>query len=183
MRSLAGVLQTFNENQVLRLARSIGSAFHAGNKNRRARAEDNLRLSFPDWSDERIAATARASMQHMFELFLVDSLVMTRKITPGSWPRYVHVHKDTEPFIARLLNNEPMLLITGHCGNWELVGHFIAMMGFSIAALARPLDNPLLNNWLLGVRQQRGMRILTKYGSSPVLREIARQTRAAWVHR
>lgn len=175
VRGIAGVLQTMDENQTLRLARSIGSVFHASNRKRRQRAEENIRLSFPGWSEQRIAATARASMQHMFELFLVDSLIMTRKITPGSWPRYVQVHRDTEPFIARLLNDDPMLLITGHCGNWEILGHFIAMMGHSITALARPLDNPLLNKWLLDVRQQRGMRILTKYGSSPILREIARR--------
>ncbi len=175
VRTVAGALQTFDENQNLRLARSLGSLFHQSNRKRRERAETNIRLSFPDWSEQHIAATARASMQHMFELFLVDSLVMTRKITPGSWPRYTAVHPDTEPFIGRLLNDEPMLMITGHCGNWELLGHFIAMMGHSITALARPLDNPLLNKWLLDIREQRGMRILTKYGSTPVLREIARK--------
>jgi len=35
----------------------------------------------------------------------------------------------------------PKLLITGHLGNWELLGYFIALLGFPIEALARTVVN------------------------------------------
>src|SRR5262249_46506392 len=48
----------------------------------------------------------------------------------------------------------------------------IAVMGFPMNALARPLDNRLINRWLLGVREARGLRILTKWGATPILQQI-----------
>ena len=39
---------------------------------------------------------------------------------------------------------------------------------------ARPLDNVLINRWLLRLREARGTRIITKWGATPVLTEALR---------
>jgi KDO2-lipid IV(A) lauroyltransferase len=38
--------------------------------------------------------------------------------------------------------------------------------------LARPLDNPLINDWLVGIRERQGMRVVTKWGATPVLQTL-----------
>jgi KDO2-lipid IV(A) lauroyltransferase len=63
-----------------------------------------------------------------------------------------------------LTSGEPCLLIGAHCGNWELLGFTLAIMGFPMTAIARPLDNVYLNDWLLSLRERRGLRVLTKWG-------------------
>jgi len=107
-------------------------------------------------------------MQHMFQIFLVDALVMPRLITPASWSRHIRIGA-LEKVLDRLIRGEPTIFITGHCGNWELLGYYLAAIGYRIAALARPLDNPRLNRWLLGIREARGMKIITKWGATPEL--------------
>ena len=39
-------------------------------------------------------------------------------------------------------------------------------------AIARPLDNPLVNDWLLGIRERRGMRIITKWDATDVMQDV-----------
>ena len=49
-------------------------------------------------------------------------------------------------------------------GNWEVLGYTLATLGFETYSLARPIDNPLIDSWLLGVRERRGQIILSKRG-------------------
>ena len=59
----------------------------------------------------------------------------------------------------------PLLFVTGHFGNWELGGYTLGLLGFSTFAIARKLDNPYLNDFLLHrFRQRIGQRILYKDG-------------------
>jgi KDO2-lipid IV(A) lauroyltransferase len=100
-------------------------------------------------------------------------MAMPRRISPTSWPRYLRVGR-LELAMNRLVRDEPTIFVTGHCGNWELLGYSLAVLGYPLYALARPLDNPLINDWVLGVREARGMRILTKWGATPILQELLR---------
>jgi KDO2-lipid IV(A) lauroyltransferase len=109
----------------------------------------------------------------MFQLFMVDAVATPRRITETSWPRYLRIGR-LEGVLDRLLRSEPTIFITGHCGNWELLGYALAVIGFPLYALARPLDNPQLNRWVLGIREARGMRIITKWGATPILQEVLR---------
>jgi KDO2-lipid IV(A) lauroyltransferase len=171
VRAAATVMSCFGVDQNMQTAATIGSLFCRLNPRRRERAETNLAASFPDWPRERVAAVAERSMQHMFQLFLVDALMMPRLITPASWPARLRLGR-LGLLTDRLIRSQPVILVTGHCGNWELLGHALAMFGYPLVALARPLDNRFLNRWLLGIREARGTRILTKWGATPVVERV-----------
>lgn len=168
LRTIAGVVRCFDVNQNLHTAAQIGSAFYHVNPKRRARAEQNIQRAFPEWDEPRVRDCAKRSMQYMFRLAMVDALVMPRLIRPDNWNTHIELG-DISAVVDRLLNREPALFITGHCGNWELLGYTLATLGFPIAALARPIDNPLINDWLLGIREASGMRIITKWGATKEL--------------
>ena len=72
-RTVATLFQCFDIDQNLETANVVGSVFFRTNANRRARAENNIALSFPHWSRERVAEVAERSMQYMFQMFMVDS--------------------------------------------------------------------------------------------------------------
>jgi KDO2-lipid IV(A) lauroyltransferase len=173
LRGVAGFVQCFDPEQNLRTAAAVGSIFYRASRSRRERAERNIALSFPDWDMDRVRDVAERSMQHMFQLFLVDAMFTPRLITPASWPQYLRLGT-IERVLSRLIRGEPMIFVTGHCGNWELLGYALSVIGYPIAALARPLDNPLINRYLLGIREARGMRIITKWGASSVIPTILR---------
>ncbi len=171
LRAFAGFTHCFDIDQNLQSAAGMGSLFYKLSHQHRRRAQNNIALSFPDWSTARIKTVAERSIQHMFQLFMVDAMVTPRCITESSWPRYVRIG-ELPRTLERLVKGQPAIFVTGHCGNWELLGYSLAVMGYPLHALARPLDNPLLNRWVMGIREERGMRIITKWGATPVLQDI-----------
>src|SRR5947209_13223885 len=64
-----------------------------------------------------------------------------------------------------LLSGRPLLLVTGHFGNWELGGYVLGLLGFTTHAIARPLDNPYLDVFLRRFRERTGQKIVAKHGS------------------
>jgi Kdo2-lipid IVA lauroyltransferase/acyltransferase len=171
LRAVGGLMHAFDVEQNLHTAGAIGDAYFQWVGRHRDRAIANVRLAFPEWPEARIRATARASMRNMFQLFMVDSLVMPRLITSDSWPRYVHLGP-LNVVVEMLARHQPAIYVTGHVGNWELLGFTLAALGFPMTALARPLDNPLINDWALDVREARGLQILTKWGATPALHAL-----------
>jgi KDO2-lipid IV(A) lauroyltransferase len=65
-----------------------------------------------------------------------------------------------------LLGRRGCIMLTGHYGNWELLGYTLATLGFEIVAVMRPLDNEYLNRFLLDRREQSGLRLLYKKGAT-----------------
>ncbi len=155
----------------MRTASLVGDCYYKFVKRRREGAITNIARSFPEWDRSKVEATAQASMQHMFQLFIAEAVQMPSLITPSTWQKYIRF-SGVEKITERLVNNKPIIFITGHCGNWELLGYSLSVLGHSIAAVARPLDNPLINDWVLGIREKYGLHIITKWGSVPVLQNI-----------
>lgn len=141
-------------------------------RHRRTRALRHLAWAFPEKSLSHREQLARRSFEHLLEL-AIEILYTPRLIHHDSWPSRVGLG-NLGPALDILCSNRPKLLITGHLGNWEVLGYFIALLGFPIEALARPIDNPLINRWLLEIRQRRGLRVLTKWNATDRMVEVLR---------
>jgi KDO2-lipid IV(A) lauroyltransferase len=74
--------------------------------------------------------------------------------------------------MKHITSDKPCLFVTGHIGNWEILGYALALIGFQMTALARPLDNRYLNDWLLGVRQRTGLKVITKWGATDEIQKV-----------
>jgi KDO2-lipid IV(A) lauroyltransferase len=170
-RMLASAVRCLSPERNQGSADLVAKCYAACCRRRTARARDNIMRSFPDWSHAEAQATAVASVQHLFRLAVVDAVQMDRYIHPARWWDHVDI-RAVGPVIEAVQSGRSALLVTGHLGNWELLGYTLSMLGVPLHALARPLDNPLLNAWLLGIRQAWGMRILTKFGAAPEMQAI-----------
>jgi KDO2-lipid IV(A) lauroyltransferase len=172
-RSVLSFMHCFNVETNLTTAARIGSFVYHANRTRRERTEGHIARCFPDWPADRVRAVGERSFEHMMQMFLVDAVLGPRLITPNAWPQIVRLG-NLQTVLDLLLRHEPVILLTGHCGNWELMAHVLAVIGYPVHALARPLDNPYLNNWLMGMREARGTRIITKWGAVPIVQDVIR---------
>jgi KDO2-lipid IV(A) lauroyltransferase len=140
----------------------------------RKRAIANLSRSFPELSAHQIELMARRSMQTLF-MFFVETLFTTRLIHINTWKRYVQLD-NFEPVLDMLLHQKhPVLLLTGHYGNFEISNYILGTFGFETTAIGRPLDNPYVNEWLMGVRQRQGSKIINKKGATEEVAGILEQ--------
>ncbi len=72
---------------------------------------------------------------------------------------------------AAMQRNRGLLFATAHLGAWELSALAFGKLVQPMDVVARPLDNPYLEAWLLRLRTQTGNRIFSKSGA---LRDILR---------
>src|SRR6185295_14986309 len=63
-------------------------------------------------------------------------------------------------------DDRPLVIVSGHYGNFEFAAHALAVLGFPSCAIARPLDNIYLDRFLHRFRGANGQRILPKNGSA-----------------
>lgn len=146
-------------------ARAAGRAFATSRVNRKRfpRSITNLRVAFPEASDDRIHELAVSGYEHLFQLG-VEICYTPRMITEEGFRRHL-AFAPIEPAVRALLSGRPIILLSGHCGNWELIGYSMSMLGFPMAAVYRPLDLKPLDAWLFDTRQRRGLTLHSKFGS------------------
>jgi Kdo2-lipid IVA lauroyltransferase/acyltransferase len=70
-----------------------------------------------------------------------------------------------ENFHAAQSEGRGILVVTGHCGNWELLGLVAASKLSDLSVVARPIDNPYLNEFVEKVRKRYGNSIIYKKGA------------------
>jgi KDO2-lipid IV(A) lauroyltransferase len=101
----------------------------------------------------------------------VEVVSTPRIVQRDTWIRHIRMRR-LEEALDLVLSDRPTILVTGHYGNWEVLGYLLAMLGIDLSAIARPIDNPLVNDYLLGVRQRKGLRIITKWGATEEAVEV-----------
>ena len=53
-----------------------------------------------------------------------------------------------------------LIFVTGHLGNWELAGAYVAARGIPLDAIARRMKNPLFDRYLTETRSRIGMHVV-----------------------
>jgi len=165
VRFAAMIFQVFPIDMNLKTARLMGLIWCWIMPRHRQRARDHLRLAYgARISDRQIDRLALQSMQQL-TMMAMESLFTPRLINEWTWSRYVRL-RGTDRALDLLLSGRGAILLTGHYGNWELVGFTLAALGFPLVAVMRPFDNPHLNRLLVEVRAKRGLRLLYKKGAT-----------------
>jgi len=75
------------------------------------------------------------------------------------------VIKGMEHFEKARAKGKGVFLITGHCGNWELLAILASYRVAPLSVVVRPLNNPYLNRFLMKARSRFGNRLLDKRGA------------------
>ncbi|HEX2971466.1 MAG TPA: lysophospholipid acyltransferase family protein [Tepidisphaeraceae bacterium] len=174
LRVVSMFLHCWPVNANLQTAKLLGDLMYRIDRKHRQRAIANLTRSFPELSSQQIERLAQRSMQTLF-MFFVEVLFTTRLIHINTWRRYVELDR-FEPVLDMLLRKkQPVLLLTGHYGNFEISNYILGTFGFETTAIGRPLDNPYVNEWMMGVRQRQGSKIINKKGATDEVTGILEQ--------
>src|SRR5688500_552863 len=154
------------------LAKFVGAAMYALDKKHRDRAMGNLRRSFPEMPERQLRRMAKRSMQALC-LLAIEVLFTTRLIRIDTFRRYVVFGPRFREVLAMMLKRDQgMIMLTGHYGNWEVLGYVLATLGFPTTSVARPLDNPYVSEFIFGVREKTGQRIIAKKGATTEVTDV-----------
>jgi Kdo2-lipid IVA lauroyltransferase/acyltransferase len=166
VRLAIGVVQAMPFDLACRLARAFAWLIHLVDKRHRQVARDNLRHAFPgQYTEEQREALIRAVYRH-FCLMLVEILFLPRLVHTGNWRRVLQYRSEAEArrMVDLWISGRPVLIVSGHFGNWEVSSYVLGLLGIEFCGIARPLDNPFLDAWLRRFREAQGQRMLAKKG-------------------
>jgi KDO2-lipid IV(A) lauroyltransferase len=145
-------------------------AYYADRRHRKV-AEENLLQAFPGrFNSAEIDRIVRATYRHFCGVIL-EIIHLPRRINPYNWVSYMKIPRHRQ-LLECLLSNRPLLMVTGHFGNWEMGSYVMGLLGFSAHAVARPLDNPFLDDYLRRFREKTGQKLLAKHGDFDKMQSI-----------
>jgi len=154
----------------MKLARGLAWLLYHIDRRHRLVALDNLRLAFPNhYSEAELDALVRAVYRHFCGL-LMDIIHLPHIYSVTSRRKYFEL--DDGRLIDQLISGRPVFMLTAHFGNWELGGFSLGELGFSSYAIARPIDNPFLDDFLRRFRERKGQKILAKHGDFDKMKDI-----------
>ena len=127
-------------------------------------AFDNIRQAFGDkYSDAEVDRIIFGMWQHLFRL-VSEVVQFPRQITmENSFERIQF--RNREDAVRALLSGRPVILLSGHFGNWETSVTSFGVFGFQLGVVARALDNPYLDAWFERFRESTGHTIINKGGA------------------
>jgi KDO2-lipid IV(A) lauroyltransferase len=166
--ALSALLGRLSWSAVQRVGRGIGRLAWALGRRDRRRTLDHLALAFPVLPENAHRALGRDCFRHQ-GMNLAECLHLLHKDC-ADLARHVEVEGWEEVERARA-NGRPLVLVTGHCGNWEILGAALNCRGLGMAVVARSLDEPRLQGMLAGLRDRFGTATIER-GSGAAARQI-----------
>jgi KDO2-lipid IV(A) lauroyltransferase len=136
-----------------RIGAAIGRAGWWVSRRDRRRTLEHLRLAFPELTEGARKRIGRASFRH-HGITLGECLYLFHAL-PAHVERVVEA-RGWENVEAARAAGRPILFVTGHCGNWELLAAFINVHGVGMSVVARSLDEPAQQRLLAGLRERFG---------------------------
>jgi KDO2-lipid IV(A) lauroyltransferase len=146
----------------LALGSAFGSVFWAVDWRHRRAAQRNIALAYGgQLSTREVNRLALASMRH-FARVLVEAAAFPRpQSAVASGSVRVEGIENLRNAVAR---GQGVLGFSGHFGHWELLRLTLAHHGLTSSAIARPLDNPYLEQRAAQVRALGGEDPIAKRG-------------------
>lgn len=137
---------------------------------RKSVTEENLRRVYGDISPEHVALLRRR-MWHSLLLMVCEIAHAPRKIHRTNWRDHIYMH-NKEATVRMMMDPRATIIVSGHFGNFEVAGHAVGCFGLPPHTMARPLDNPLVDDYLTKFRSSGGQTILPKEGSAAAVQDL-----------
>ncbi len=178
VRFLVAFAQMLSIEQSYALARGLAwILYHVDSRHRKVGLE-NLAHAFGDRFSEQDRDQIIRGVYSHFCTMLMEILHTPRKLHLTNWREWI-VLEGLAPIMDHLLTGaRPLIILTGHYGNWELAGYVFGMFGFPTYAVARTLDNPYLDRYLRAFRERTGQLLIPKTGGYDQMVEVLESNRA-----
>ncbi len=165
-RSIFGFLSILPRKASVAIGVAIGRIGFCVLGRLRKIAMTNLGLAFPETTDQERAAIAKGTFENLGRV--LGEASHFNRMTPDRVRAILDFDLDPELdelYTSIKTEKRGVLITTAHMGNWELLVLGFAALYEPISYLARPLDNPLIEEMTLKIRTQFGNQPINKNNS------------------
>jgi KDO2-lipid IV(A) lauroyltransferase len=135
----------------------------------------NLELAMPELSQPERERLVKGSFESLGRI--LGEVSQFHKATPAKLEHLIEFHIDhlLELYAKVRHEGRGAIVVTGHIGNWELFVFAFAAIYEPMSYLARPIDNPLIEEMTVRIRSRFGNRPINKTNSVMVASKILRE--------
>lgn len=178
---------------VQRLGAAIGALAWRLSRRDRRRTFEHLEIAYPELGAGQRRQLARACFRHLgitgaecLHMMRRDCSVVTEQVEVAGWDNVE----------AARSAGKAILIVTGHCGNWELLAATINCRGLGMSVIARQANEPRLSSPIIRLRRRFGtetigraqkgasrqlLRTLREGGAIGILIDQDTDVKGAWV--
>jgi Kdo2-lipid IVA lauroyltransferase/acyltransferase len=173
MRATIGGLRALSWEAACKFGERLGSLGYRPLGIRKHVVERQIAAAFPNLSSEAVAQLSRESYRHLGRSFIETALLAS--LGADGLQKLVETVEGWEEIEDVMARGKGAVLVTGHIGNWELAGAYVAARGVPLDAIVRGMANPLFDAYLNHTREAIGMTIVH---DSEAVRRTPRSLRA-----
>lgn len=173
VRLIVCLAQALSVRQSYQLADALAALMYKVDRRHRQVALDNLSHAFGEQYDHHQRDALVRGVYRHFCRMMMEMLHIPRKLHPTTWRDRIEL-VGHEGVLDRLLQGGPVILLTGHFGNWEMAGYLFGVFGFPPNSVARELDNPFLDRFLRKFRERTGQKMIPKNGGYEQMLDVLR---------
>jgi KDO2-lipid IV(A) lauroyltransferase len=158
LRGVVALLRRMGLRPASALGAGLGRLGYRPLEIRREVVERQLRAAFPELLPDEIQRIAGASYAN-----LGRTTTETALLPLYDRERIIDLFESVEGWSIveeRLARDKGLILVSGHLGNWELGGAYLAARGLPMQAVARYMENPLFDRYLTRTRERIGLTIV-----------------------
>ena len=169
---IAGIPQ----RHILQLGKMLGTLLYLVDPFHRRIIRCNLKFSNPHFSQTQIHKLIRRIFQNT-GVFILEALQLSF-FTKNDLQAKVHL-QGMEHLERAIKGKRGAILISAHLGNWE-VGMQAAACALSVptSGVIKKIHFEPLNNWMIKLRTQFGIKVIYKKGALPEMRKALRRGEA-----
>lgn len=154
-RGVLAALSVMPFDVARKFGRWIGGLGYAPLGIRRNVVQRQIAAAFPDANAGQVDVLVKEAYAHFGEV-LLETALLPKLGKQG----ILDLFKSTEgfePIEEAHRAGKGIILITGHFGNWEIAGAYVASRGIPIEVIVRRMNNPLFDGYITRTRAGAGM--------------------------
>jgi KDO2-lipid IV(A) lauroyltransferase len=158
LRLLLGVLGALPPRTAAEVGAWVGALGYSPLRIRRRVVESQVAAAFPGLDDAAVRGIARAAYAHLGREMVETMLLPARG--PGAVLERFSGCDGWEHATSAMDAGRGLIIVSGHIGNWELAGSYVAARGIPIDVIVRRQSNPLFDGYIGRTRERIGMHVV-----------------------
>ena len=158
MRGTIEALRALGWDRAVAIGEKLGGLGHWPLGIRKRVVERQIAAAFPELTRKEVVDLARESYRHLGRSSIETALLGS--LGKDGFETLVETVEGWDLLESVMARGKGAILVTGHLGNWELGGAYIAARGVPLDAIGRGMANPLFDEWITRTREELGMRIV-----------------------
>jgi KDO2-lipid IV(A) lauroyltransferase len=158
MRVTIGALRALSWEAACKFGERLGALGYKPLGIRKHVVEKQIAAAFPELNHAAVVALARQSYAHLGRTFIETALLDS--LGKNGLLELVESVTGWEIVDDVMSGGKGAVMVTGHIGNWELAGAYVAARGIPLDAIVRGMANPLFDDYVNRARETSGMTVV-----------------------